>query len=104
MAKLTIKRDSQFANKMRSYTVFLNGEEIGKIKNGETFNYILEPGENTLYLQIDWCKSKEHSFQVTSVEEEHVFQCGSRLKGWKVFLASTSLEQEDVFVYLEKNK
>ncbi|KAA0546942.1 hypothetical protein FZW96_13195 [Bacillus sp. BGMRC 2118] len=104
MAKLTITRDSQFANKTRRYSIWINGEEIGKIKDGETFTYSLEPGEKTFYLQIDWCKSKVHNFQVNSDEEEYIFQCGSRLKGWKVFLASSSLDEEDVFVYLERIK
>lgn len=102
MNKLTITRDSQFANKMRSYQIFLDEELIGEIKNGSTFEYTLTPGEHTLYLQIDWCKSKAHTFQVTDEEQEYNFQCGSRLKGWRVFLARTSLDKEDVFVYLER--
>lgn len=102
MSTLKITRDSQFANKMRAYQIFLDEEQIGEIKNGSTFEYILTPGEHTLYLQIDWSKSKAHTFHVTDEEQIHTFQCGSRLRGWKVFLASTSLDKEDVFVYLEK--
>ncbi len=100
MGKITISRESQFMNKMRSYDIYVDGEKTGEIKNGETEEISVTPGEHVIQLQIDWCKSKKIPFRL-SEGESHSFQCGSRLKGWRVLKASSSMDKEDVFVYLD---
>lgn len=101
MGTITISRESQFMNKMRSYDIYVDGEKIGEIKNGGTEELPVPPGEHVIQLQIDWCKSKEIPFRLSEGEKQS-FQCGSRLKGWKVLKASSSMDKEDVFVYLDQ--
>ena len=58
MAKLIIKRVSEWNNRFRSIGVYLNGEKLGVIKNGEIAEYELEPGRHELRTKIDWCGSR----------------------------------------------
>lgn len=101
MGKIKISRESQFMNKMRSYDIYVDGEKTGEIKNGGKEEISVTPGEHVIQLQIDWCKSKKIPFRV-SEGESLSFQCGSRLKGWRVLKASSSMDKEDVFVYLDQ--
>jgi len=101
MATLHLKRESQYANKMRSFEVLMDDNKIGEIKDGEEKEIKLPPGKHLLKLKIDWCYSKTFELDIKEEDAFH-FKCGSRLKGWKVLLASVSMDKEDVFVYLER--
>ncbi|CAM3131083.1 hypothetical protein PALU110988_03705 [Paenibacillus lupini] len=72
---LELKRTSQYANKLRTYKVYLNGVIHEKIADGQTMRYELEPGNYELYLSIDWCGSNRYSF---CIQENETIQlkCG----------------------------
>ncbi|WP_409295856.1 hypothetical protein V1498_20350 [Peribacillus sp. SCS-26] len=105
-AAVTITRTSQFANKMRAYRIFLDGEEAGKIKNGETKKLEVRAGTHTLELEIDGCRSERIEFMAGTGEEIR-FETGSRLTGMKL-LRTMHYLQEDLkngghnYVYLQK--
>ena len=100
-AKLILSRESQFANKFRSYQVLVDNEVIGEIKDGETKNFDLPLGEHIIELKIDWCLSKAYNLNIQQ-NDPFTFRCGSRLKGLKNLKASMSTNKEVEFVYLEK--
>ncbi|MFS0861944.1 hypothetical protein [Fredinandcohnia sp. 179-A 10B2 NHS] len=103
MTNLVFDRENQFANKMRKYKIFLNDEEVGEIKNGEQKEIKVQPGSYKVKLKIDWCESKE--IQINAVEGQTIqFQCGSRLRGLKVFQATKAMDKVDEFVYLDQVK
>ena len=52
-----MKRKSQWANKMRDIGLYLNGEKIGALDDGETKEFEIEPGLHRLSAKIDWCGS-----------------------------------------------
>lgn len=86
MASLTIVRDSGYADRLRAYTIVLDDEKIGEVKDGETKRFSLAPGNHRLALRIDWGGSKTVEFTVT--EADHLtFQAKSNLRGPRVILS-----------------
>jgi len=86
MAALTIVRDSGYADRMRAYKVILDGAVIGEIRNGETKEFRVTPGEHQLSLKIDWCGSKAIAFTAPEGDTP-VFRAKSNLRGLKVMAA-----------------
>jgi hypothetical protein len=83
---IILERDSAYADKLRKYLVILDGSKIGKIGDGQTQKFDVTPGIRTLYLQIDWCRSKKVTFRVVENKISRL-RCGSNLKGGRVLLA-----------------
>lgn len=54
---IRIKRDSGLADRFRVYKVVLDGDVIGKIKNGQQIELDVPPARHRLHLKIDWCRS-----------------------------------------------
>jgi hypothetical protein len=59
MAKIIVKRNSQWINKIRDIGIFINGELVGAIKDGKTQQYEVKSGEHEIYAKIDWCGSQK---------------------------------------------
>lgn len=83
MASLTIARDSGYADWLRSYSVILDGTQIGEIKDAETRTFFVSPGKHDLVIKLDWCGSKKLTF-VASEEVTSHFRVMSNLRGAKV--------------------
>lgn len=81
---IRIKRDSGFADRSRAYKVILDNETVGKINNGQQIELDAAPGKHQLYLKIDWCRSNFVEFEIN--DETIEFECGSSLRGFKIFL------------------
>jgi len=64
MARIIINRSSEYSNKFRSIEIYLNGNKIGEIKDGESKEYEIEPGDHILKAKIDWCNSNLINFKV----------------------------------------
>ena len=84
-SKLSVTRDSGFADRIRAYTIFVNNKKIGSINNGETkeFEFEVLEGVNTIYAKIDWQKSEVYEFQ--GDEKLISFSVYSKLRGWRLF-------------------
>ena len=82
MGKIILKRKSAFADRMRAYQIYLDGKKVGKIQNGDDWEWICEDGSHTLQLRIDWCTSPTLTF-----ESNGDFECQSNITGWKIPLA-----------------
>ena len=79
MAKLIIKRTSEWNNRMRGIGIYLDGEKIGAIGNGEIKEFEIEPGEHTLKSKIDWCGSETLKMNLTDNETKKVELSGFKL-------------------------
>lgn len=64
MAKLIIRRTSEWNNRMRSFGIYLNDQKIGTIRNGEIKEFEVEPGIHELKAKIDWCESETIKVEV----------------------------------------
>ncbi|MDR0770450.1 MAG: hypothetical protein LBE75_04545 [Burkholderiales bacterium] len=86
-ALITVSRDSGYADYLRKYRVICDGVEIGQIANGKSAKFTISTGAHSLVIKIDWCGSNEVHFNIDTGQSLH-FDCGSNLRGWRLFLAS----------------
>lgn len=82
MAKLIIQRTSEWNNRMRDIGIYLDGEKIGTIGNGQTREFEIEPGEHQVRTKVDWCGSKTVNFIVADTEIQKVELSGFKFGKW----------------------
>ncbi|WJY18106.1 hypothetical protein QQS45_10800 [Alteriqipengyuania flavescens] len=59
MGILTIARQKKgWRDLLRAYCVEVDGEDVGKVRRGETFRVDLPAGSHSVRLKIDWCSSQ----------------------------------------------
>lgn len=63
-SKVTIVRGTAYVDRLRAYKVMVDGNEVGRIKNGETQSFPVAAGSHTLQLKIDWASSPDVGFDV----------------------------------------
>lgn len=49
MAKLLIRRNSEWANKMRSFDLYLNGKKIAELKDKQLLSFEIPEGRYQLH-------------------------------------------------------
>ena len=100
---IKIKRDSGYADRLRAYKVVLDEKVIGEIKNGQEVAFEIPKGSHQLYLKIDWCRSNIINFDAD--DSDAGFECGSSLRGVKIFLAIFYITlSKDQYLWLKKTK
>lgn len=100
MSKITLFRTSQYVNDMREYDIYLDGQEINTISNGEIKTIEVSEGSHEIYLKIDWCKSKKININLTEGQEMKL-KCGSKITGIRKFFALFYIFSTNIFVYLD---
>jgi len=83
---IEITRVKQYANKLRAIGIYVNGNKIDTIDDGETKKIKLDPGDNEVYVKIDWCKTKPLKIN-TEENKTTKLELGSNLSGWKLLLS-----------------
>ena len=79
---ITLYRISEAANIIRRYHVEIDGKRVGSIKVGEVQHFPLVPGEHTLTIKIDWCRS--HTLKVTKIPCQNLLlECGASSQDWR---------------------
>jgi hypothetical protein len=75
---IEVLRESSFVGCLLSYTIFVDGTEIGKIKNGEKKQFQLKPGLHEIYIKQNWswCYSPKVSFLLKDFIK---FNCRSKI-------------------------
>jgi|SRR5690554_50550 len=64
MATVRLKRTSEYNNRIRDYKIFIDGQQVGTIANGETKDFPTTVGQHTVRAKIDWCSSPELSIEL----------------------------------------
>jgi len=59
MATIIIKRTSEYANYFRDCQIFIDGNKIGNISNGQTKEFKTTSGQHTVQAKIDWGTSQK---------------------------------------------
>ncbi len=72
MPKLIIKRNSEWASKMRSFELFINGVKISEIKDRQLISFEIPEGTYRLQARIDWCSSQPLDFELKKDEVKRV--------------------------------
>lgn len=68
MALLKISRSDEYANRFRNIRLYLDGIQLGVIKNGETKEFEIAHGNHFIKAKIDWCSSNTVSFHINEYE------------------------------------
>lgn len=72
MSKLVVHRRSEWANRARAIGLYLDGQKIASIKNGETEEFDLQPGHYKLKAKIDWCGSQVNYLDIGGSEVRRI--------------------------------
>ncbi|MDP2176038.1 MAG: hypothetical protein Q8K70_09025 [Bacteroidota bacterium] len=64
MATIRLKRTSEYNNRMRDFKIFIDGQQVGTIANGETKDFPTTVGQHIVTAKIDWCSSTDISVDV----------------------------------------
>lgn len=72
MAKLIIYRNSEWANKSLSYSLYLNNEKVSEIEDRETKTLSLPEGDYRLEAKMNWCGSQAMDFHLDKTEEKRI--------------------------------
>lgn len=72
MPKLIIRRNSEWANKMRSFELYLNGRKFANIKDKQVLSFEIPEGKYQLLARIDWCGSKPLNIEIAEGEIKRV--------------------------------
>ena len=98
---ITLTRRCSYADAVRQYLVIIDGNEVGHIKQGESFSYAdLTSGSHVIWLKIDWCRSNKIEFEYLG--DDILFECGSSLSGIKLFLAIIYLFMPTKWCWIRK--
>jgi hypothetical protein len=84
LAVVRLKRASEMADLLRTYTIVVDGNDVGTIRRGKEVTFEVAPGQHRMWLRIDWCESNALEFLSDGTPLE--FECGSNFRGWRAFL------------------
>jgi hypothetical protein len=98
-ALIAISRGSSYADSQRDYRVLLDGQEIGRLADGDTKSFPIIPGAHSLKLKIDWAGSNEISFDANTSQTVR-FECMSCLRGWRIGFAVFALLTPNSYIKL----
>ena len=68
MAAIRIVRTNEYLNKLADYVIFIDGEKVGTLANGETREFATTDGRHMVNAKIDWCSSPEVIVEVSNGE------------------------------------
>ena len=71
MGKIVVSRATEWTNKLREYGIYVDGQKIGKIGNGDTKTFDVPNGNHTIRAKIDWCGSSEVHFTISGDEKKY---------------------------------
>ena len=82
MPKIIIERSSEWNNRIRKIGIYVNGEKVGTINNGENKEYEVESGKHEVYAKIDWCRSQKITVDTSEKEIRNIRLAGFKYGSW----------------------
>ncbi len=82
MATIKLQRTSEYNNRLRDYQIFVDGQKVGTISNGQTKEFETPPGEHKIFAKIDWCSSQEISFKAAETQPKSFLIGGFKIGNW----------------------
>ena len=73
------RRDVAYQDRARAYKVMLDGEEMGRVKRGESVSFDAAPGAHQLQMKIDWATSEPLDIEVAAGQDLR-FECWPNAK------------------------
>ena len=78
MPTIRLKRTSEYNNRMRDYKIFIDGQQIGTIANGETKDFPTTVGQHIVTAKVDWCSSPDISVDINDNQTKNLKVGGFR--------------------------
>jgi len=72
MPKLIIKRNSEWATRMRAFDIYLNEKKLVEINDKQVFSFEIPEGRYQLRAKIDWCGSEPLNIEIEKGETKRV--------------------------------
>lgn len=82
MATIRIRRTNDYMNLMRDYRLYIDGQKIGAIGNGETKDFEVTGGHHTVIAKIDWCSSPDLSFEINENDSKTILVSSLKIGRW----------------------
>ena len=84
--EIYIYRQPAYTDRLRTYTVLLDGQAMGEVRDGETCVVIAPEGRRVVKLTIDWCESNPLTVETVSGSPQRL-TVSSNLRGSRRALA-----------------
>ena len=84
MASIIINRTSEYLNRLRNYDVYIDGEKIDTISNGETKEFNISAGQHSILIKIDWCSSQTLLVDINDNETKSFKVGGFKNGNWLI--------------------
>ena len=88
MAKISIERSNAYINRFRDIHIFIDGEKVGSLANGESADYTTTAGQHEVVAKIDWCRSPKISVDLSEDETKTLRIGGFKYSNYIVALAA----------------
>ncbi|MFI5133734.1 MAG: hypothetical protein ACHQEB_05330 [Chitinophagales bacterium] len=85
--KIIVSRPSQWMYRLRTYKVFVNGKQVGTLKNGSSEEFIVEPGDNAVECKVDWYSSRAFTMNIQPGETVYLRVASGMKFYWPFFIA-----------------
>ena len=72
MPKIFIKRNSEYANKFRTFDLYLNGTKVSEINDAQLITLDIPEGKYILEARIDWCSSQPLTLQLSENDQRKI--------------------------------
>jgi hypothetical protein len=80
---ILITRTCQYANSLRSIFIFIDGQRVGSLRNGETKAFGVSPGSHEVCAKIDWSWSKPVRVELGASQTASL-ELGCFARGWRL--------------------
>jgi hypothetical protein len=58
-AEVRVHRASEsWRDRLRAYALVIDGAVVAEVKRGESATVAVTPGEHTIWMKLDWCRSR----------------------------------------------
>jgi hypothetical protein len=68
-AEVSVYRASEsWRDRLRAYSLVIDGAVVEKVKRGESATVAVTPGEHTVWMKVDWCRSRIFRIELSDNE------------------------------------
>src|SRR4051812_9592454 len=70
---LQVHRDRKpWIDRARAYKVMVDGQEVGRVRNGDSQSFEVAPGRHEVHMSIDWTRSPSVEVDVPAAGDAHL--------------------------------
>jgi hypothetical protein len=83
--RITVKRDSGYADSLRQYDILIDDVVSQHVSNGRAAILEVPEGQHTIQCKIDWMLTEKIPFNAQP-QNDYVFEGRNSLRGWRIAL------------------